>query len=440
MSLTNGLSKMDTSPAGQLIIKANVGDDIRRIPIHNDDLTYDELILMMQRVFKGVLSNDEELVLKYKDEDGDLVSLVDTNDLSSAIQNSRVLRLTILQQGDMTKQNSVINKDVVKELREIRDKVNSLLDSITIEQGGKQEVEEKTDDVVEEISESINSHLNLEQSKEFDPLAGQEQTPTASSSSPGVDSSEKSRQVSGQSSVSTGSGQQPQYPGHYNTPVYPPQSTASSSTTPQPYPARPSYPGSTPPSAGYQPPAAAPSSGGYQPPAAAPPSGGYQPPAAAPPSGGYQAPPSTGFPPSASTASATAGYPSVPAPTGAPSTFPPGPPSSLPASSFTTTATTDSSQSQPTTSYAANSSAVAATSAGYQQQQHVGYPQTGAAYPGYAPAPGQSYQTHQPHQTAGAGGMYPPGNYGPPAAGAAGANPYSRGQPGQGQTYPRPPQ
>ena len=34
----------------------------------------------------------------------------------------------------MTKQNSVINKDVVKELREIRDKVNSLLDSITIEQ------------------------------------------------------------------------------------------------------------------------------------------------------------------------------------------------------------------------------------------------------------------------------------------------------------------
>ena len=70
MSLTNGLSKMDTSPAGQLIIKANVGDDIRRIPIHNDDLTYDELILMTQRVFKGVLSNDEELVLKYKDEDG----------------------------------------------------------------------------------------------------------------------------------------------------------------------------------------------------------------------------------------------------------------------------------------------------------------------------------------------------------------------------------
>ena len=32
----------------KVIIKASLGDDIRRIPIHNDDLTYDELVLMMQ--------------------------------------------------------------------------------------------------------------------------------------------------------------------------------------------------------------------------------------------------------------------------------------------------------------------------------------------------------------------------------------------------------
>ena len=84
MALTNGMSKMEA--AGQLIIKASYGEDIRRIPIHNDDLTYDELVLMMQRVFKGVLKSDEDLVLKYRDEDGDLVSLVDTNDLSHALQ------------------------------------------------------------------------------------------------------------------------------------------------------------------------------------------------------------------------------------------------------------------------------------------------------------------------------------------------------------------
>ena len=87
MALTNGMNKMES--AGQLIIKAAYGEDIRRIPIHNDDLTYDELVLMMQRVYRGVIPADQELVLKYKDEDGDLVSLADTNDLSYAIQYSR---------------------------------------------------------------------------------------------------------------------------------------------------------------------------------------------------------------------------------------------------------------------------------------------------------------------------------------------------------------
>lgn len=113
-----------------------MGEDIRRIPIHNDDLTYDELILMMQRVFKGVLKADEDLVLKYKDEDGDLVSLADTNDLSYAIQYSRVLRLTILQEDDQKNANmtNTFDKEVVKELRNIRDRVNYLLDMVVSEE------------------------------------------------------------------------------------------------------------------------------------------------------------------------------------------------------------------------------------------------------------------------------------------------------------------
>ena len=39
------------------------------------DITYDELILMMQRVFRDQLSSSDDVTLKYKDEDGDLVSL-----------------------------------------------------------------------------------------------------------------------------------------------------------------------------------------------------------------------------------------------------------------------------------------------------------------------------------------------------------------------------
>ncbi len=59
-------SQIDLS--NKLIIKAQLGDDIRRIPIHNEDITYDELVLMMQRVFRGKLKNTDEVTIKYKDE------------------------------------------------------------------------------------------------------------------------------------------------------------------------------------------------------------------------------------------------------------------------------------------------------------------------------------------------------------------------------------
>lgn len=53
---------------GKLIIKVQLGDDIRRIPIHNEAITYDELVLMMQRVFRGKLSSTDDITIKYKDE------------------------------------------------------------------------------------------------------------------------------------------------------------------------------------------------------------------------------------------------------------------------------------------------------------------------------------------------------------------------------------
>ena len=88
--MEGSFNKLDLT--GKLIIKATLGQDIRRIPIHNDDLTcvrnirrtaltlklrYDELVLMMQRVFRGALDPNEELLLRYKDEDGDLVTISD---------------------------------------------------------------------------------------------------------------------------------------------------------------------------------------------------------------------------------------------------------------------------------------------------------------------------------------------------------------------------
>eukprot|EP00041_Stephanoeca_diplocostata_P021986 m.520890 g.520890 ORF g.520890 m.520890 type:complete len:344 (-) comp21956_c0_seq2:3069-4100(-) len=84
---------------GNLVIKARLGSDIRRIPIHNEELTYDDLVLMMLRVFHKKLSHSDDLLIKYTDEDGDLVTISDNGELSHAKQYGRVLRLTLFVNG-----------------------------------------------------------------------------------------------------------------------------------------------------------------------------------------------------------------------------------------------------------------------------------------------------------------------------------------------------
>ncbi|PKK32881.1 TRK-fused gene [Columba livia] len=116
--------------SGKLIIKAQLGEDIRRIPIHNEDITYDELVLMMQRVFRGKLLSNDEVTIKYKDEDGDLITIFDSSDLSFAIQCSRILKLTLFVNGQPRPLESNQVKYLRRELIELRNKVNCLLDCL----------------------------------------------------------------------------------------------------------------------------------------------------------------------------------------------------------------------------------------------------------------------------------------------------------------------
>lgn len=146
MDTKNEMAQMDLS--GKLIIKVQLGDDIRRIPIHNESITYDELVLMMQRVFRGKLTANDELTIKYKDEgksivcfafttvylsklfiDNDLITIFDSSDLSFAIQCSRILKLQILLNKDL-KTNIVNVHQLKSQLRSIRDQVTKLLDSL----------------------------------------------------------------------------------------------------------------------------------------------------------------------------------------------------------------------------------------------------------------------------------------------------------------------
>nr|CDS34494.1 protein TFG [Hymenolepis microstoma] len=81
---------------GKLVIKVQLGDDLRRILIHNEELTLDELVLMLQRVFKPQLDNLESFIIKYKDEDDEYITIAEEFDLSYAIHTYKTLRLKII--------------------------------------------------------------------------------------------------------------------------------------------------------------------------------------------------------------------------------------------------------------------------------------------------------------------------------------------------------
>ena len=83
---------------GPITIKAKYGEEVRRLsPIHNEELTFTELQVMMQRVFK--LRTSDELQIRYTDADGDLVTIADDNDLTTALRDYRTLRISLTVNG-----------------------------------------------------------------------------------------------------------------------------------------------------------------------------------------------------------------------------------------------------------------------------------------------------------------------------------------------------
>ena len=89
---------------------------------------------------------------------------------SNNVTSVRVLRLTILQQGEAISKNNTLDLEVIKELRTIRDKVNRVLDMVAVETSSASTVDTKAEVEVEETVTEAVSQLQLEQSKEFDPL------------------------------------------------------------------------------------------------------------------------------------------------------------------------------------------------------------------------------------------------------------------------------
>ncbi|CAF2814445.1 unnamed protein product [Rotaria sp. Silwood2] len=113
--------------------------------IHNEDLTLNELVLMMERIFAGKISNSDELTIKYLDDDGDKITLLNDSDLTVALNFHKVLRLFVLVNGNeeltnnnstaenLNKEGSLIDaKTFRNELQQIRNSVQTILDRLQL--------------------------------------------------------------------------------------------------------------------------------------------------------------------------------------------------------------------------------------------------------------------------------------------------------------------
>lgn len=451
---------------GKLIIKVKLGDDIRRILITNEDITYDELVLMMQRVYRGKLNSTDDIVIKYKDEDGDLITIFDSSDLTFAIQCSRILNITLFVNGKPEPLQTNEVKHIKKELKQIRDTCNRLLDKLDEREPREEEtvVDSSTSaKVPSQIPESRKrpsptadiQPINVPSSKEFDPLSSmqkgmdidQSQNKVISSFGMTNDSSgtiERAGTPDSITSVGSSASNKPRLqpqPGLPQQPGQPPKPSESPSHQAYPQPGSqpnvPSQPG-TPAHQGTQ------SMYGGQ----GPPSGQKIPPWQQP----QQSPGQPGQP------GQQQGYPQqIPSSTalGQTSTsgFQPASQPGYPASNQPTPSQTGFGQQPPTSQYGGPG--------GYQQTPQAGpqgqtgtqgqaqlYQQPGQYNPQMGAQPGQPSQIgQQPQQQYGYGGQPqqqqagvapgqgPPGPQGPP-----GSNPYARGQGsgGYGAGYPRP--
>ena len=69
-----------------------------------------------------------------RDEDGDLITLLNSLDLDVALFYSRVLKLTLFIDGKISTEDkstkNVFNSNLVKELKSIRNRITEILDSI----------------------------------------------------------------------------------------------------------------------------------------------------------------------------------------------------------------------------------------------------------------------------------------------------------------------
>lgn len=159
------MNSLDLS--GKILFKVRLDNEIKKLMIHNDDLNYNDLILMLQRIFSDKIRQHDEFTIKYTDEENDLITISDDSDVSLALQTSKILKLTIFMKGSDETRGDLRPNEIVNELRRIRESIDKFLDSL--EKTVK--IESKVEDIVKNTDEiKLVQSVNPEVQKEFDPL------------------------------------------------------------------------------------------------------------------------------------------------------------------------------------------------------------------------------------------------------------------------------
>jgi hypothetical protein len=83
---SNKMSYEDLDVFGRIVVKVKLDDEIRKAAIHNKELTFNELGLMIQRIFSDLINKTDEFTIKYTDEGIEFNHIVPLSALFSTLK------------------------------------------------------------------------------------------------------------------------------------------------------------------------------------------------------------------------------------------------------------------------------------------------------------------------------------------------------------------
>eukprot|EP00127_Corallochytrium_limacisporum_P005731 Clim_evm110s210 gene=Clim_evmTU110s210 len=97
---------------GKLAIKVRLNGQHKRVILHSDDVAYDDLLLMVQRLYPKDVGANDELKLYYKDDEGDWINLESDDDLYVARTLDHRLYVDVHLAGDSASQDGAAGQQL----------------------------------------------------------------------------------------------------------------------------------------------------------------------------------------------------------------------------------------------------------------------------------------------------------------------------------------